>query len=89
MGAGRTVLFSVRGCLIAPQISQDEQPPPTAGTLRRDFAVDVFTVILLLIAFAVGYGVREMISRRRHRGAARRRQNRHSSPPERPEAPSS
>ena len=30
--------------------------------------------IALLIGFAVGYGVREIISRRRHREAARRRQ---------------
>jgi len=32
-------------------------------------------VILLLIAFGLGYGAREMISRRRHREAARRRQD--------------
>jgi phage terminase small subunit len=31
--------------------------------------------ILLLIGFALGYGVREIISRRRHREAERRRQN--------------
>jgi hypothetical protein len=30
--------------------------------------------VTLLIGFAVGYGVREIISRRRHREAARRRE---------------
>jgi hypothetical protein len=42
----------------------------------QDFAVDALLVaILLLIGFALGYGVREIISRRHHREAARRRQD--------------
>jgi hypothetical protein len=38
--------------------------------------MDAFSfAITLLIGFALGYGVREMISRRRHREAERRRQS--------------
>ena len=38
--------------------------------------VDAFSfAIPLLIGFALGYGVREIISRRRHREAERRRQS--------------
>lgn len=39
-----------------------------------NIAIALLIGIVLLIGFAVGYGVREIISRRRHREAARRRE---------------